>query len=610
MIAFLLILAVGLSFSKLYPWIHQTFYSSLPEAEVQTYTAGIIVSVILLSLWFWSASWRIARAVRLPPPALLMGIILIVGAGTLFLFQQALTQNQGVITFFQSMEVFPSSFTPLSYVLVTLILYVLLVLFERRIFPDFLLTSIAIATIILTTFHVGYLNPYDMSLYAGPINDALRGKPPLSYPSTYGFFVIMFLSWIFTIVPLSLFHLHIVTAILTTIGFIAFYILAKIMLKNSGVALLATILAIAANWLTGIGYRGSFPQTGVLRFGMWYLVAFAVALEDKLRKPIVTYIAVAISFFWSFDVGAYVVGAYLMFRWFMSLNTSPRKTITTFIPHLIETFGAIIAVFLLISLSGTANWHYFWGSTSAFLSGPFLLPLSSSIIPWLVVAPLVISICYVLTTGKEGNKLLLFIACYGITQFMYFVSRSHPNNLHHVILPSILCLFVLVYRFTKHVTHFSILAASLLLAYPMTLFVGQGVENLKSENFLTTLQILRAPKGTEQERFGETANALEARFHSFLSSRDFGLLSLYDAWYLILLKTTNTIGTNAIFTYVTPEAVTPIVEQITAHPPAVLFVDKNPYDHFGEVSWVFDKISYLYEWKESVGLLNVYSIRR
>ncbi len=628
MIAFFLIVAIGFIFTKLYPWIHTTFYATLPEAEVQTYSMGIVVGVMVLSLWFW-----ISHNIHYTPgvckihtrcvPALRITLTIFVGIVALLLFQQTLSQNQEMITFFQNMEVMPSSFTPVSYVIVTFILYLLFILFENRSLRlSWLWHALVLISIFLLTFHVGYLNPYDLSLYAGPINDSLQGKPPLSYPSTYGFFVIVFLSGIFSIIPLSLFHLHIVTAILTTLGFIAFYILANILLKNRGVAFLATILAISANWLTGIGYRGSFPQTGVLRFGMWYVVAFAVYVELKYRQRWTTILAVALSFFWSFDVGAYVVAAYLMFRWFVSLHASIQKTITGFVPHLMLTIGTIIGVFLLITLVSTISfgappqWNNFWGSTSAFLSGPLLLPLSSSIIPWLVLAPAIISICYVLSVIKKersrldtSDTLLLFTACYGITQFMYFVSRSHPNNLHHVILPSILCLFVLVHRLIKNSSS-GVLAASLLLAYPMTLFAGQGIRNLKSENFLTTLQTLRSPKGTEQERFGAVARALEAQYGSFLASRDFGFLSLYDTWYLILLKTTNTIGTNALFTYLTPEAVVPIVENITSHPPTVLFVDKNPYDHLGEVSWVFNKISYLYQWKESVGPLDVYGVRR
>lgn len=611
MISFLLIIATGGLFANLYPWIHTTFYPALPEAEVQTYGAAVITAVLVLTIWFW-ISPRNKIALWLPPPALVVAIISLAGIGALFLTQQALTHNQRVITFFQDMEVMPSSFTPVSYVIVTFILYLLFVLFEHRsVFPGWLLTTLIIGTIILLTFHVGYLNPYDFSLYAGPINDTLRGKALLSFPSTYGFFVIVFLAKIFSIIPFSLFHLHIVTSILTTLGFIAFYFLANILLKNRGIAFLATILAISANWLTGIGYRGSFPQTGVLRFGIWYVVALAIYLEVKFRQRLMTILAVALSFFWSFDVGSYVLIAYLMFRWFTSLQGSIQKTIAGFIPHLVVTIGTILGTFLLITLVTTTSfgvspqWHYFWGSTGAFLSGPFLLPLPSSIIPWLVLAPPVISICYVLAIEKKQNKLLLFTACYGVIQFMYFVSRSHPNNLHHVILPSILCLFVLVHRLIKNSSS-GVLAASLLLAYPMTILGSQAINNLKNENIVTTLQTIRRPLGTEQERFGETTRALEAKYGISLSSRDFGLLSLYDTWYLILLKTTNTIGTNALFTYLTPDAVVPIVDTITAHPPAVLFVDKNPYDHVGEVSWIFNKISSLYQWKESVGLLDVY----
>ena len=127
MIAFFLIVATGFIFAKLYPWIHQTFYNSLPEAEVQTYIAGIITSIVLLSLWFWFGKWRIR--IGLPPPKLLLGIIVFIGIGALLLFQQNLTQNQELITFFQSMEVMPSSFTPVSYLVVTFILYLLFVLF-------------------------------------------------------------------------------------------------------------------------------------------------------------------------------------------------------------------------------------------------------------------------------------------------------------------------------------------------------------------------------------------------------------------------------------------------------------------------------------------------
>lgn len=652
-IAFVLSVAIGVIFSRLYPWIHKTFYPTLSEAEVQTYSAGIIAGVLLLSLWFWiSKNARVARfleilasSLRLPPPASVMIIIPLVGIGSLLATQHALTHHQGIITFFQDMALAPTSFTPAFYVVITLILYLLFALFEclpagrqvRRVFPGWMFTTLAIVTIILLTFHVGYLNPYDFSLYAGPINDTLHGKPPLSFPSTYGFFVIVFLANIFTIVPLSLFHLHIITAMLTTLGFIAFYVLANALLKNHGVAFLATILAVSANWLTGIGYRATFPQTGILRFGMWYVVALAIYGEVRFRQSpyariarLVTDFMVALSFFWSFDAGAYIAASYLMFRWFMSLHASIPKTITGFTAHLVHTIGMIIGMILLVMLVSMLRygvfpqWHYFWGSTSAFLSGPLLLPLPSLIIPWLVLAPLVISICHVLSVIGEqkhnrldtSDTLLLFTACYGIIQFTYFIGRSHPNNLHHVILPSVLCLFVLCHRLiekTKSRGAFSasstFFAVSLFLSYPMTFFTSQAIRSLKSENFITTIQALRAPKRTEQEMFGETARALKHQYPAALAAGDIGILSLYDTWYLVLLKTTNPIGTNALMAYLSPDEVGSLVSRIAARPPNVLAVDKNPYDHAGEVSWVFNKISSLYQWKESVGLLDVYLLR-
>ena len=638
---------LGIALVWVYPWFRNTFYPTFPEAEVQIYFVGVGIGTILLSLGFWIDGKIVVpdkrhQAVSKLPTSFIHPLVLLgVGVGVLWYFSRYVLSSLGFIRMMGEMGfVLPGAFDPLVYAGVAVGYSLLLPLVTgkgngaagdlRGAWWD----RIAIGTIAVLAFHVGYLSIFDFTHYAGPINDLLRGHLPLASPSWYGFLAIVFLSFIFRVVPLGLFNLHIVFAVLVVLGFVVYYKLLCVLTGHRrGIALFVTVFAIFANWITVNSLRGTIPQSTVVRFGMWIPLAFAILYESESKegagsrgRRLVTLFVVVFSLFWTFDIGLYVLMSYLLFRWFSSLSSSVGVTVKHFIFQVAMTTGAVASGFVGIALLYLAlwrqlpQWHNLWGNPMSYLVSPLVLPLPGTILPFLVLAPGVAAIVYVLDKKMKSTErlfpsdtLVLFIACYSVVQFVYFMGRSHPNNLHHVILPLVVCLFFLIHRglvagwrrgFSTGVA--VTILISLLLAYPTTPLVLQGIVNLRRENILTTIQTLQHPQGTEEQFFGSTVQVISERYPKILAEHAFAIVSVYDTWYLVLLGATNVVGSNCLFCYITPDTVAPLIEQIRKDKPKVLFVDADRLLHIGEVSWIFTPVSPAYRFKESLGLLDVY----
>ncbi len=645
----------------MYPWVHKQFFPNLVEAEIQMYFLGIGLVVGFLSLLYW-ISYHI-RAVpfqTLRLPSMLrrwpIAVSIISGVALLVLFENIIFPNPTFHEHLKEMNMDLIVFNPLLYGLLVIGYFLFFIrqgVVKRvlpRAFPQehpqgdpflgvpqpaspvllFIEHLSILLVIVLLSFHVGYLSIYDHTHYAGPINDVLHGRPLLTFFSWYGFLSIATLSLLFKVIPLSLLNLTIVTAFAVTIGFIAVYIISYLLTRRASLAFLTTLFAIFANWIVQSGLRNTIPQATVLRFGMWIPLTFMIYKESVTsnahRKKFWRFLVecmVVFSFFWTFDIGIYVVGGYLLFRWLSSLRSNLPETYKIFLPYLVR-----IVVFLLITalsiqlyytyvLGVTPQWQYFTGGPVLFLQSFLLIPAPYSFIPWLVLAPAGVTIGYLVTKHRfdrdftSVDSTLMFIASYATLQFAYFMGRSSLGNLHTILIPNAICLFALIDRAIhtsmNHQQKVSlILLISFLLAFPSYFLFFQGVANLKQENIITTIQTLDDPKGTEQEFFGDTTTLIQERYGNYINHNGIAVLSAFDTWYLVLLGKTNQLGSNCLFCYIAPPTVDPLISSITQKKFRYLFVDTDKTLHYGQVSWIFGAVKNQYKLKETLGRLDVY----
>lgn len=649
------VLLVGIIFSLLYSTIHKTVFPYLPEAEVQTYILSIVVWIVLFSCIYWifharqlkNISFQLTNKFRFPFRIFLLSVISVSFVFLVILFTRIFYFDADPHVLLQEMGFSPSSYNPILLSVLFGFFYIVLPFLVaqkkqsiRPLFLRFIPFVCIILFIIVLTFRVGYLSIYDFTHYAGPVYDILSGLPPLSSVSYYGFLSTVALAKIFTFIPLTLINLHIVFAVFVTLGFILYYLLSFLLFRSHYFALLITLFGISANWLTGIVPVGSSPQTTVFRFGLWMILAYAIYQQSKANGRqkfvhyFITYLVLVLSVFWAFDSGMYMVIAYVIQGYILSLKMTLLATVKTFITYILPIVYSFLVGFISIqtlyyfNYGVVPNWNNFLSPSFSFISSSLLIPLPHTIIPWILLAPSVMYICFFLAkyytrsyhevSAKE--KTIHFVAWYGIIQFVYFIGRSHPNNLHHIILPTIVCFFALIEQverrirrsrqFSNMVIH---LCIAMTIAYPLTFLTVQSYLNVHQENFITSIQTIRAPRGTEKDNFGQTTHVIQEKYQQYIASDAVGILALYDTWYLILLHAKNRIGSNCMFCIHDDSSYKKIVDTIRTNPPTYIFVDINYSSYIGsfydQISHIFPYIQDLYVYKETLGLLDIYKRR-
>lgn len=633
-------------FLNTYPLIHRTFFSSLPESEMQVYLIGTAIGVLTISAWYWfwriqNGAWKVKIPVAFLPGISFIAVLVspIIGMATLRFFPHISEDIKAMafvdipdafhVPFFFIIFLFSAAYLSFTY------RGIFSVQGGHRIFPA-LFHAIAVIFIFLLTFYVGYLSIYDHSNYASAINDVLLGNPLLTFPSLYGFLSIGFLSLLFRFIPLTLLNLSIVTASMVTLGFIGVYILGYFLYSRRSLAFVTTVFAIFANWIVQDGWRNSFPQSTVLRFGIWIPLALCIYFRRRVRSKrtqrllhVLELTVLAIGFFWTFDIGVYLLLAYLLFYWHVSLRPNIVTTIRRFFLQTLSIVGVLLGVFLLINLiyftfiGVSPEWKYYTSTALSYAASAsfWTIPMPKSIFPWITVAPAWLVTAYMLYVKKRNHTisenprsaLIMFIACYAMIQFTYMFGRSTLNNLHVVAIPLVLCLFFLLdrtmlaaRRVNGALTYSAVFLWSLTLSYPTYFLLNQGYMNLYGANIVTTVEFIRHPQGTERQFFGSTADLLGITYPVIFQTKESAILSIWDVWYNVLLHRTNEIGTNCLICFIPPAPATHIADAIRNKNFRYLFVDHDRYQNTGQVAQVFDTIVDTYTFRETVGYLDVF----
>jgi hypothetical protein len=284
------------------------------------------------------------------------------------------------------------------------------------------------------------------------IAQVAAGKTVLvDLPSQYGLFS-QFLGPLFRILPLSIFSVTLVFALLQVLATCALlWVLAR-RLRSAPLLLisgLALVMVVGENVLLFDGLREMYLQYWPIRF-LWPACAVLV-FDWYLERPtvhrtVVFSVLAGAGVLWNADSGMAVVlafGAFLAAR--VVMGHDRRNNAIRLGVHLV-TLAITVAATLITLRVAVGPLHLAWlFEYQQIFAGLGLLALPMPRMPhdWMAIAAVYL---LALVAAAEGWRrgagrradLVFFLAILGIGLFAYYVSRSHILNLIKVAWPAVL----------------------------------------------------------------------------------------------------------------------------------------------------------------------------
>lgn len=309
-----------------------------------------------------------------------------------------------------------------------------------------------------------------LAFYLGPLADMAAGKTLLvNINAQYGVLVFYFLRFFFHLLPLGYVSFTLLGLSLILLQYFLFYLIARQLFSShlfaafclSGLLLLNHFLSLENFW-------AYYPSVGPLRFGFIYVLVALVVLRN--RKPswerpvqVLEAAVAATAFFWSLEVAIYTVPAYAGlvlcesaglagvgtgFNW-----ASLKRRLGWFLAGAF-LLGLFIYLYTFLNAHDWPHWGYYLDYPSAYRTGMGMIPTPGFGAWWIPIVVLYFSFFALLGFffygGKEARppdlNVVALLTFYGITQFLYFLGRSHPNNLLHISMPAFLLLAYWLYQ--------------------------------------------------------------------------------------------------------------------------------------------------------------------
>jgi hypothetical protein len=465
---------------------------------------------------------------------------------------------------------------------------IVLLITRGRAQGQFVRWAVDAGAVLLCALLVVYLGRPAMELalnqnyFLGPATDILHGHPVLvSTFSQYGYGMFDALAAFFSVSPVGYGTFTLLLSALTALLFAVVYLVLRLATRSQVLALAGLVVAVVLNVFGQSLYYTYFPSTGVLRFGLvWLVIVLSVGAARSVRHQRLldglVLVVVGAAAAWSGETGVYCLGTACAIACIDAavLQSPPRDRFQAAIRGVMRLVAAgICGVLLLTALTRAATgvWPH-WGSYVEFIrlyttGGLGALPIGA----WspglalgaLYVASAVSLVAVVilrpaLVRERQGAfRAIAGLTVMGSLVFTYFLGRAAPNNLLHISPPAVALVFVwagiadatLINRRTAAV----VLAAVIFLG---ALAVGGERHNIAGKYPQTALAALlgRAPSITSRVRSlwgNPVVDPEAARVVRFISSLGVGRARLIvlltpsvESEALLRLDRGNAVGTS------------------------------------------------------------------
>ena len=334
-------------------------------------------------------------------------------------------------------------------------------------------TAVDIGVLVICTLVVVYLGlpnlglALDHNYFLGPASDVIHGHPMLVGTfSQYGVGVIDALAAVFLVVPIGYGTFTLLLSASTALLFAVIYIVLRWSTGSLLIAVVGLTVAVTLNVFGQEAYYTYFPSTGVLRFGLpWLLLLFSLASTRSVRHKRLfdgfMLATVAVATVWSGEAGAYCFGtaAALACLDACIADASWRERISMATRRIAQVVAASLLgllVFTLVTRVTTGAWAN-WGAYLEYIrlyttGGLGALPISSwspglALGAVYTISAIAIVLLALTRPALVRERAVAFRAATGLTilgalVYTYFLGRSHPNNLVHISPPAVTLLFV------------------------------------------------------------------------------------------------------------------------------------------------------------------------
>lgn len=381
--------------------------------------------------------------------------------------------------------------------------------------------------------YVYHLNPV---LF--PVSQVVAGKDIfVNVGSLYGLYP-YFLLPIFSVVPLTVFSLSTVFALLQVASYVFLYMGLRSITKSPVVAVLGVIGAIFLPYL-GIKLFGSdvrpepYFQYTPIRMLFPCIVFFLVCrrkTSESWRGTLLLSIVASLAVFWNSDSGlvVYIASGVCLLLMCPDANKATRLKVglKRAAVHLfaLAGIGLLFCLFVFSRSGEFPHWSQVLEGQLPFVSGYMMLPMPHLPHFWgLVLLVFIVGIATSLpwlfnVRWKTTQGALLFLSLVGLGLFVYFLGRSHESNLFGFEYVPLLMTTIWVDRLV-HVErqrwNLAVLSLAVVCLVPLAVSMPSTLALLEDSRFFHWIQEFKASvKHHDDEPIVQSVDFIRSNVHA------------------------------------------------------------------------------------------------
>lgn len=330
-------------------------------------------------------------------------------------------------------------------------------------------------TVSLCTLLVFYLGrpmeslAVNQNYFLGPTIDVLHGHPMLVGTfSQYGYGMFDGLGAFFSVAPIGYGSFTLLLSALTALLFAALYVVLRLSTRSQIVAIAGLVVAVVLNVFGQLHYYTYYPSTGVLRFGLaWVVILLSVGAARWERRTrlldFLVLVVVGASAAWSGESGVYCLGtacaiACIDAAVLDSGRGARYRAAVRGVTRCLTASVCGVLMFTALTRAATGVWPH-WGSYLDFVrlyttGGLGELPIGDwspglALGAFYAASAVALLAMVGLRPALVRDRRATFRAITGLTAMgglvlTYFLGRAASNNLLHIAPPGVALLFVWV----------------------------------------------------------------------------------------------------------------------------------------------------------------------